>query len=193
MVLLVVGLVLFLGVHSVSIVAPGWRDGMVERLGEGPWKGLYSLVSLVGFGLLVYGYGAARTAPVLVWAPPTGLRHLALLLMVPVFPLLFAAYLPGRIKTATKHPMLLATKLWALSHLLANGMLADLLLFGGFLAWAAVDRVSLKRRGQRPIATAPEGKFNDAIAVVGGLVAYVVTVLWSHEWAIGVAPVSMGG
>src|SRR5438045_2594814 len=116
MTLLIVGLVLFLGIHSVSIAAPAWRDGMAARLGEKPWKGLYALVSIAGFVLLVYGYGLARQQPVVLYTPPTWTRHLTLLLMVPVFPLLLAAYLPGRIKAATKHPMLAATKLWAFSH-----------------------------------------------------------------------------
>ena len=138
--LLILGLVLFLGVHSVSIVARPWRDGMVARLGEGPWKGLYSLVSLAGFVLIVYGYGLARQSPMVLYTPPLALRHGAMLLMLPVFVLLLAAYLPGRLQRAAKHPMLAATKFWALAHLLANGTLADVLLFGGFLAWAVADR-----------------------------------------------------
>jgi uncharacterized membrane protein len=187
--MLVVGLVLFLGAHSVAIVSEDWRNRMVARLGEGPWKGLYSLVSLVGFGLIVAGYGAARMHPTLVWAPPMPLRHVALLLLAPVFPLLFAAYLPGRISRLTRHPMLLGTALWGLAHLLANGMLADLVLFGGVAGWAVVDRLSFRHRTQRPIARAPEGKLNDAIAVVGGLGAYVAVVLWLHRILIGVAVV----
>src|ERR1700681_5108215 len=129
---LIIGLVLFLGVHSVAIVVPALRAGSIHRLGEGAWKGLYALVSLVGFVLICYGFGLARQAPVILYSPPTWLRHVALILMVPVFPLLVAAYLPGRIKTAAKHPMLAAVKLWAFAPLLANGTLADLLLFGGF-------------------------------------------------------------
>jgi uncharacterized membrane protein len=144
MTLLLLGLVLFLGIHSVSIFAPGWRDAQVSARGEAAWKGIYTVVSAIGLGLLIYGYGLARQAPVVLYTPPAALRHLALLLLVPVFPLLFAAYLPGRIKKAAKHPMLLAVKLWALAHLLANGTLADVLLFGGFLAWAVADRISLK-------------------------------------------------
>ncbi len=138
---------------------------------EGP---VYAVVSLVGFALLVYGYGLARQAPVVLYTPPDGLRHVALLLMLPVFVLLLAAYLPGRIKTAAKHPMLLATKLWATAHLLANGTLADVLLFGGFLAWAVADRISLKRRAPRPMpGMGPPRVLNDVIAVVGGLGLYV--------------------
>ena len=116
MALLILGLVLFLGVHSVSIFATAWRDAQVAQRGEWVWKGVYSLVSIVGFALIVYGYGAARQTPVPLYTPPTALRYLALLVMLPVFPLLFAVYLPGRIKAATKHPMLLATPLWAVAH-----------------------------------------------------------------------------
>jgi len=186
--LLVIGLILFLGMHSVSIVAPGWRNAQAQR-GEATWKGLYAVVSLVGFALLVYGYGLARQNPVVLYQPPVFLRHLVLLLMVPVFPLLLAAYLPGRIKAATKHPMLLATKIWATAHLLANGTAHDVLLFGGFLAWAVLDRISLKRRSPRATPGAPPSPVNDAIALVGGLGLYVVFVLWAHRWLIGVSPI----
>jgi len=192
MVWLVLGLLLFLGVHSLSIVAPAARDRLVGRLGENAFKGLYSLVSFVGLGLIVWGYGLAREAPVLLYALPAGFRHLAALLMLPVFVLLLAAYLPGRIKTAAKHPMLLAVKLWALSHLLAQsvtgGTLADVLLFGGFLAWAVADRVSLKRRAARAVPSLPASGLNDAIAVVGGLALYALTAFWAHAWLFGVRP-----
>lgn len=187
MTLLVLGLVLFLGMHSVSIVAPAWRDACAARH---PllWKAAYSGVSLIGFVLLVQGYGEARQTPEVLYVPPAGLRHLAMLLLVPVFPLLWAAYLPGRIQTITRHPMLVATKLWALAHLLANGNLADGVLFGAFLAWAVADRISLKRRVARAVPGAPVGRFNDVIAVVGGLAVYGWFVLQGHAWLIGVAP-----
>ena len=133
MTLLILGLLIFLGVHSTSIFAPGWRTAQIKRRGDAAWKGVYALVSLAGFALLIYGYGVARQLPVVLYTPPTFTRHIALLLMLPVFPLLFAAYLPGRIKAAAKHPMLLAVKLWALAHLLANGTLHDVILFGAFL------------------------------------------------------------
>jgi uncharacterized membrane protein len=186
---LIIGLVLFLAAHSVSIVNEPWRNKMVARLGEAPWQGLYALVSLAGFVLIVWGYGMARQAPVVLYVPPVWMRHVTLLLMIPVFPLLLAAYLPGRIKTAAKHPMLAAVKLWAFAHLLANGMLADVVLFGSFLAWAVVDRISLKRRVPRLVPGAPPSKLNDVIAVVGGLVLYVAFVLWLHLWLIGVSPI----
>lgn len=185
---LLLGLLVFLGVHSVAIVAPAWRDAQVARHGELPWKGLYALASAAGFALIVSGYAQARQQPIVLWVPPAGLRHAALALMLPVFPLLLATYLPGRLKTAAKHPMLLATQLWAVAHLLANGQLADVLLFGGFLAWAVADRVSLQRRTPRPVPGAPAGPWNDAIALVGGLGIYAVFVLWAHAALIGVAP-----
>lgn len=183
---LVLGLLLFLGVHSVSIINDPWRDRMADRMGELPWKGLYSIISIVGVVLIVQGYDAARYDPVVLYTPPDSLRHLALLLLLPVFPLLLAAYLPGRIKAAASHPMLLAVKLWALAHLLANGMLADVLLFGGFLAWAVADRISQKRRTPRPIPGIPESNRNDIIAVAAGLAVYVVFVMWLHRAVIGV-------
>lgn len=185
---LVLGLVLFFAAHSVSIVNEPWRNRVVATMGEWPWKGLYSLVSIVGLVLIVWGYGLARQEPVLLYAPPVWLRHLALLLLIPVFPLLFATYLPGRIRGATKHPMLVATKLWAGAHLLANGTLADVLLFGAFLVWAVADRLSMRHREDRPIPTMPASPINDVIAVLGGIALYVVFVLWLHTWLIGISP-----
>jgi len=191
MTLFLAGLVLFLGVHSVSIVAPAWRHAQVERRGEGPWKAIYSLAAAVGLALLVVGYGVARREPIVLYTPPTALRHVALVLMLPVFPLLFAAYLPGRIRSATGHPFLLAIKLWASAHLLANGSLADVLLFAAFLLWAGADRLSLKRRSPaeaHEVPGAPPGAGNDAIALVAGLAVYLILVLWAHRWLIGVSP-----
>jgi uncharacterized membrane protein len=189
--MLLVGLVLLRGIHRVSFVAPGWRAAQVARLGEGPWKGLYSGIAAVGLGLLIYGYGVARHSPVMLYTPPSALRHLALLLMLPVFPLLLAPYLPGRIKDATRHPMLLAVKLWATAHLLANGTLAVELLFGGFLLWAVADRISVKRRapgGAGAAPHAPSRPVNDAIVVVVGLALYALFVLRAHQWLFGVSP-----
>lgn len=186
-----VGLVLFLGIHSVSIVAPAWRQEQVVRMGEGPWKGLYSVAAALGLGLLIYGYGVARHSPIVLYTPPAALRHLALLLMLPVFPLLLAPYLPGRIKSATKHPMLLAVKFWATAHLLANGTLADVLLFGGFLTWAVLDRISVKRRAPGAAGTAPHAPsrpVNDLIVIIVGLALYALFVLRAHQWLFGVSP-----
>lgn len=191
MLLLIVGLVIFLGIHSLSIVNEPLRDRLAERFGTVGWQAIYAVIAIVGFVLIVYGYGAARANPVLLYAPPVWLRHVALLLMLFVFPLLLATYLPGRIKDVTKHPMLLATKIWALAHLLSNGTLHDVVLFGAFLTWAVADRISMKRRTQRPLPGPARSKANDIIAVVGGLLLYVWFVKQGHAWLIGVAPVSM--
>jgi uncharacterized membrane protein len=189
MTLFIVGLVLFLGIHSVSIAAPAWRDVQIAQRGEKTWKGLYSVVSLIGFVLLLYGFGVARQSPVVLYTPPIALRHVALALMLPVFPLLFAAYLPGRIKSTVKHPMLLAVKIWATAHLLANGTLVDVLLFGAFLVWAVLDRIAIKRRAvQHVVPGAPASAANDVIAIVVGLAVYVLFVVWAHRWLIGVSP-----
>jgi uncharacterized membrane protein len=164
---LIIGLALFFVPHSVSIVAAGWRDTMVARMGEPAWKGVYSLISAAGLILIIWGYGEARLEPTLVYAPPAWLRHLAMLLLIPVFPLLLAAYLPGRVQRLAKHPMLIAVKLWALAHLLANGMLADVVLFGAFLAWAVADRIALKRRTPRTTPALPATRGNDELVVAG--------------------------
>ena len=187
MIELIAGLVIFFAVHSVSIFNESWRNRMVAQLGERTWQGLYSLLAIAGFVLMVRGYGIARLDPVVLYSPPLWLRHVAMLVLVPVFPLLLATYLPGRIQTAARHPMLIATKLWAFAHLLANGMLADVLLFGGFLAWAVADRISMKRRIQRPVPGVPPAKLNDIVAVLLGLVLYAVFVFWLHGWLIGVS------
>jgi uncharacterized membrane protein len=186
--LLVVGLILFLGIHSVSIVTPAWRDAQIARRGERLWKGMYALASLAGLVLLIYGYGVARQAPVVLYTPPPALRHVALLLMLPVFPLLFAAYLPGRIQRTAKHPMLLAVMFWATSHLLANGTLADVLLFGAFLIWAVADWISVQRRAvPRRVPGAPPGALNDIMALAGGLVVYAGFLFGAHRWLTGVS------
>lgn len=187
MTVLVLGLLLFLGTHSISIFGYRWRDATAARIGEMPWKGLYSLASLAGIVLIVVGYGLARQEPVVLYVPPAWLRHVGLLLLLFVFPLLLAAYLPGHIKQKLKHPMLIAVKTWAFAHLLMNGMLADAVLFGAFLAWAVADRISLKRRPQREmLVTAPASKWNDAIAMIVGLAIYVWFVAGLHQWLIGV-------
>ena len=185
---LIAGLVLFLGVHSLAIVAPAARGRWAAQLGAGRWQLLHGLIALAGFALLVHGYGLARHDPVVLYAPPAWARHLALLLMLPVFPLLLATYLPGRIQATLKHPLLAATKAWALAHLLANGTLAAVILFGSLLAWAVADRISLKRRVPRALRTAPPGRWNDWIAVLGGLALYVLFVKALHLRLIGVSP-----
>jgi uncharacterized membrane protein len=188
---LIIGLVVFLGIHSISIVAPGWRDRTMARIGGGAWKGLYSLLAIVGLVLIVHGYGIARQTPIIVWVPPRWLRDTVVMLMVFVFPLLFAAYLPGRIRDIARHPMLLAVKIWALLHLLANGAVADMLLFGSILLWAGADRASLKRRPPRPAPALPASRWNDWIAVIAGFGVYAVLVNGGHLWLIGV-PIGFG-
>jgi uncharacterized membrane protein len=184
--LLIFGLVIFFGVHSVSIVSRAWRDRVVSRIGRNAWQGLYSVVALVGLILMIYGYGMARQEPTILYAPPLWLRHVSLVLMVPVLPLLIAAYLPGRIKAAARHPMLLAVKIWALAHLLSNGALGDVLLFGSFLVWAGIDRASLKRRQDSGPAWLASRPRNDVIAVVAGLAGYLWLVLGGHVTLFGV-------
>lgn len=193
MLLLILGLVIFLGIHSVRIAKPDFRADFIARRGEGAWKGLYTVVSIVGFVILVWGYGMARqTAPIL-YTPPAWMSHITLLLMIPAMIFLVAAYVPaGKIKAALKHPMLVAVKIWALAHLLANGDLASLILFVSFLAWAVADRISEKRRlraGETRLPVAGPAK-NDAIAVGAGLVLYVLFVWQLHLWLIGVAPIA---
>jgi len=189
---LIAGLALFLGIHSVAIFSPQIKTAAVARMGLNGWKGLYSFLAITGFVLICIGYGEARISnPVWLWQPPKAMRHIALLLMLPVFPLLLAAYLPGRIRAKAKHPMLVATKLWALSHLLANGGLHDALLFGGFLAWAVADRISLKRRTVvTPPPGAPPSRWNDLVVVLGGLAIYVLFVGGVHKMLIGVSPIA---
>jgi uncharacterized membrane protein len=186
--ILILGLAIFLGMHSVVIVSPDLRSRAVLKFGEGVWKSLHGLMSLIGLALIVQGFGLARQAPVVLYVPPGFLRIATFLFMLPVFPLLIAAYLPGRIKTAMKYPVLVAVKCWALAHLFANGGLADVLLFGGFLAWAVFDRISLKRRPPLSVRTAPAGPFNDAIAVLLGLAVYALFIGWAHQRVFGVSP-----
>lgn len=185
---LLLGLALFLGIHSLRIVAPRWREAQIARLGEGPWKGLYSLASAVGLGLIVWGYALSRTAPVDLWMPPVWTRHLAVLLMWPAFVLLTASQLPGsRVKARLQHPMLLGVKLWAASHLLANGRLADLLLFGSFLVWAVLDFRDARQRPAVAPLRSPSLQGDIAVVVVGTL-AWAAFAFWAHAWLIGVAP-----
>jgi uncharacterized membrane protein len=190
---LVLGLVLFLGPHSVRIAADDWRSATIARLGERPWKGLYSLLSLAGFALVVWGYGQARQQPVVLWTPPRGMQHLAALLMVPSFVLLVAAYVPrNAIRARLHHPMVLGVKTWAVAHLLANGTLADVVLFGAFLVWAVLDFRSARRRDRDVGATYPAGTARGTtITVVLALVLYAVFVFWAHAWLIGVSPLGL--
>jgi uncharacterized membrane protein len=187
---LIAGLLLFLGVHSVRIFADDWRTAQVARMGLNRWKLVYTVASLAGFALVVWGYGQARMAPVVVWDPPLWTRHAASLLVLPAFVLIVAGNMRGtRMKAALHHPMVLGTKVWAFAHLLANGTLADVVLFGSFLVWAIADYASARRR-DRVAGTvyAPGSLARDAIAIVIGVVAWVVFGFWLHGWLFGVRP-----
>jgi uncharacterized membrane protein len=186
--LFLTGLLIFLGIHSISIINESWRDRMVNKIGEWPWKGVYSLAAIFGFILMIWGYGAVRYDTVVLYTPPEWQQYISLLLLLPVFPLLIAAYFPGRIKAAATHPMLLATILWAIAHLFINGSLNNVILFGSFLAWAVWDLVSVQHRQPRPIPGAPHSKFNDIIACVLGLGLYFAFVFRLHELLIGISP-----
>jgi uncharacterized membrane protein len=190
MTLLIMGLLLFLGVHSIRIVAEPWRTAQIARHGEGRWKGVYSLLSLAGFALLVYGYGVARATPVVLWVPPVWSQHLASLLTLLAFVLVAAAYVRGnRIKAALGHPMVAGVKLWAFSHLLANGNLADVVLFGGFLAWSITDFLASRRRDRAAGTRYPVGTpLRDAITVGVGVVAWGLFAWVLHAPLIGVRP-----
>jgi uncharacterized membrane protein len=194
MLLLILGLVLVIGTHVVTM-RRGLRANLQEKLGVNGYRVVYSLVSFVGFVALVFGFGLYRaTGWIDVWQPPVWTRHLALLLMLPVFVLL-ATWGRGWIRKVTKHPMLLAVKFWALAHLLANGDLGSMLMFGSFLAWAVMARISIKRRPEEALAAADRATmrfgFNDIIAIVVGLVFYVAFAFWLHPLLIGV-PVMTG-
>ncbi len=190
MAMLILGLLVFLGVHSVRIVADDWRTATRARIGEMPWKAAYSLLSLLGFVLICYGYGAARQEAVLLWVAPVWTRHLAALLTLFAFVLLAASHVPGNaIKARLHHPMVLGVKVWALSHLLANGMLADVLLFGSFLVWAVLDfRSSRQRDRAAQTVYAPGRAGPTVIAVVAGVLAWAVFAMWAHRVLIGVRP-----
>lgn len=190
MLALILGLVLFLGIHSVRLFAADWRVAQIDRRGLLAWKGLYTVVAVVGLLLIIWGYGQARLSPTWLWVSPMWTRHLAALLTIPAFILLAATYVPGtRIKARVGHPMLLGVKFWAIAHLIANGTLADLLLFGGFLAWAVALYVVSRRRDRLAGVRYPAAGFSrDGIAIVIGLVAWVVFAMWLHGALIGVRP-----
>ena len=191
MVLLVLGLVLFLGAHSARIVAEGPRRRFIERHGENAWKGVYSLASLVGIVLVSIGYGRASETASIVWLPPTWLVPVAWLLVAVAFVLVAAAYVPGnRIRAAVGHPMVLGVKVWAFSHLLVNGALAPMVLFGAFLAWAIADYAAARRRDRAEgVARTADGGLVADLATVGvGTLAWGVFAFALHEWLIGVSP-----
>lgn len=187
---LVLGLILFLGMHSARVFAEPARQRFIAQRGANAWKGVYTVVSLAGFALLVWGYGQARLTPVVLWQPPVAMRHIAALLTLVAFVLLVAAYVPRNgIKAKLHHPMVLAVKVWALSHLLANQTLADLLLFGGFLVWAVLSFRAARARDRAEGTVYPAGTLaGTAITVVVGVVAWAAFAMWAHAALIGVRP-----
>lgn len=190
MTLLVLGLLLFLGVHSVRIVADPWRTATLARVGDKTWKGVYTLLAITGFGLIVWGYSLARQSPVALWAPMPWARHLASLLTLLAFILLAAAYVPRNgFKARLHHPMLLSVKLWAFAHLLANHTLADLLLFGGFLLWAVLAFRAARKRDAAAATVYPAGTAVGTVAtVVVGAAAWAGFALWAHAAWLGIRP-----
>jgi uncharacterized membrane protein len=188
--MLILGLVVFLGLHSLRIVADDWRRQQMARFGEGPWKGLYSLISIAGFVLLIWGFGLARQQPVLVWVPPNALRHANALFALVAFVLVVAAYVPrNHLKAALGHPMFAGITVWALGHLLASGMLHDVVLFGAFLVWAIAGFTVSRRRDRRAGVTYPAGTaLGDVLTVVIGVAAWAAFAFWLHARWIGVAP-----
>ncbi len=190
MTILVAGLVLFLGVHSTRIAADGWRTAQLKRLGEGRWKGIYSLLSVAGFGLIIWGFGLARQQTEVLWIVPAGMRHVAALLTLIAFVLLAAAYVPRNgIKSRVHHPMVLAVKTWAFAHLLSNGTLADVVLFGAFLAWAVACFIAARKRDRAAGTQYPAGTpAGTAITVVVGAAVWAGFTFWLHGVLIGVRP-----
>ena len=186
MTLLIVGIAVFLGVHLLPTAA-GLRAEVASKLGENGYKIAFSLLSLASLALLIYGY--AKAPSVQVWSPPEWTRFVAIVLMLPAFIFLVAAYVPGRIRSRLKHPFLVAIKTWALAHLLANGDLASMILFGSFLAYAVYDRITLKHRRPSSVVglEGPEKPQNDVIAIVLGTVLYAVFLVWLHPFLIGPA------
>ena len=195
---LILGLILFLGAHSVRIFADDWRTRTIEARGEKLFKGIYTLVALLGFYLLVVGYGAARLETVALWNPPRFTKHISILLMLFSSILLVAAYIPrNHFKMRLRHPMVLSVKVWALSHLIANGNLADVLLFGAFLIWAVLnfrsararDRAQVQLSDAREDAPLKPNLFATLIALFGGMALWAVITFVLHAKVVGVAPI----
>ena len=187
---MLLGLVLFLGTHSLRVFAPAWRSQQKERLGESTFKGVYTLASRLGFGLLCWGYDLARTTPLVLWVPPVATRHVAALFMLIASVLMVAAFVPGNhIKARMGHPMVLSVKVWALAHLLANGNLEDVILFGSFLLWAVLCfRAARARDRAANLAPVVVNLRATMVAVMGGVVLYALFLFKAHAWLVGVSP-----
>jgi uncharacterized membrane protein len=191
MLTLIAGLIVFLGVHSVRIYADDWRTRQQQKWGADAWRGVYAVLSLVGLMLVIWGFGMVRNAPVVVWIPPMGMRHVASLLTLFAFILLAAAYVPGNaIKARVHHPMVAGVKLWAVAHLIANGTLGHLVLFGSFLVWAVLDFISARKRDRRNLSvTRPVTTLSATLITVAvGVVGWLVFAFWLHGLLMGVKP-----
>ena len=187
--LLIIGLIIFLGSHSCRIFAEPWRNQMIDRLGEVKWKGLYTIISIIGLVLVVIGYGQARQTPIVLWQPATYLTHIAILLNLVEF-IFLAGSSPSNnaIRLKLKHPMILGVKVWALAHLLANGTLVDLILFGSFLLWAVLDFRSARKR---PILMPEKAVISTkatVIVIVSGIIIWAAFIFGLHQYLIGVSP-----
>ncbi|MBB3315753.1 putative membrane protein [Rhizobium sp. BK181] len=194
MALLIVGIIIFLGLHLIRVIAPGLRQSMIDRLGENGWKGVYSVLSILSLILLIYGFGHARQVTGVLYTPPVWMAHIAVTLMLIALICLVASLLPaGRIAVKTKHPMVLSVKIWAFAHLLANGETSSVLLFAAFLAWGVILRIALKRReraGELTLRPFVSGKY-DLYAAIIGVVVWALITFKLHELLIGVAPIAM--
>ncbi|MFN2288458.1 MAG: NnrU family protein [Chromatocurvus sp.] len=191
MTLMIIGLLIFFGTHSLNIFAPDWREKQLQQRGTIPFKVVYALVSIGGLWLAIVGYGEMRMTAVPLWNPPVGLRHLVALLMLPSFILLAAAYIPANhLKARLGHPMLMAVKIWALAHLLVNGRLGDIIFFGAFLAWAVVLYIRLKKQDRARGTVYPAGSMLGTVSsIVVGTVLYVVFALYLHIYVAGVSAI----
>lgn len=196
MTLLILGLLILLGTHSVRVFADGFRERMIAKLGTNGWKAVYAVLSLAGFVLIVWGFGLARQQPVSLYVPPLALRHANSLFTLLAFVLVAAAYVPrNHLKAWLGHPMLAGVKLWALGHLLATGFLHDVILFGSFLAWAIVLFAISRRRDRRNGVTWARGAVaGDLLTGIAGIGAWAAFAFWAHLHWIGVAPIAgVGG
>jgi uncharacterized membrane protein len=190
MTILILGLIIFLGLHSIRIFAEDWRNRVRVRMGVLPWRALYSVVSITSLLLIIWGYSLACQAPIVIWTPPPFTRHLAALLAVIAFVFITAAYIPRNgIKAKLHHPMTLGIKTWALAHLIANGTLHDILLFGSFLVWAVLLFRASRKRDAALGTIYPQGSGGaTALTIVAGIVSAIIFALWLHLPLIGVRP-----
>ena len=191
--LMIYGLLVFLGVHLLPLLAPRWRERQIARLGEKRWKGLFALVALAGLVLVCWGFGRARELPLALYAPPPALRHGTALFTLVAFVLVAAAYVPrNHIKAALAQPMLLGVVVWASGHLLATGLLYDVVLFGAFLSWALLLALALRQRDRLAGVRYPPGTLRgDALTVLAGVIGWVIVAFWLHRWLIGVDPMAL--